>query len=60
MFPSHDLQTVLLIEEPPVSRSGGSEGSNYVRTVTYVSVRTRVVVIIICRGDETLVVVIPI
>lgn len=30
------------------------------RTVTFVSVQTRVVVIIICRGEETLVVVISI
>lgn len=50
---------ITLNREPPESRSGGSEGSNYVRTVN-VSVQTRRVVITICRGEETLVVIIPI
>jgi hypothetical protein len=44
----------------PVCRQDGSEGSEYVRTVMRITVQTRRVVIIISRGDETLVVIIPI
>jgi hypothetical protein len=47
------------MREPSGSRPNGSEGSSYVRTVT-ISVQTKRVVITICRGDKTLVVIIPI
>jgi hypothetical protein len=56
---SSGLRRILQSKEPPVCRSGGSEGSFYVRTVN-ISVQTTRVVITICRGDETVVVVIPI
>jgi hypothetical protein len=48
---------VLLNEETPSSRLGVSEGSIYVRTVMRISVQTTRVVIIICRGEDTLVVI---